>query len=103
MLLSLLALTPILAVAILLVWMRLPARQAMPLAYLATLLFGLDALTQSVVVIVYAMPVAVFTIILSTEFRTSPKFVTNAVVTSTLASTLTLTLVIPMVKSFIGE
>ncbi len=36
--LSLLALTPILAVAILLVWMRLPARRAMPLAYLATLL-----------------------------------------------------------------
>ena len=73
------------------------------LAYFATLLFGLDALSQSVVVIVYAMPVAVFTIILSTEFRTNPKFVTNAVVTSTLASTLTLTLVIPMVKSFIGE
>ena len=40
MLLSLLALTPILTVAILLVWMRLPARQAMPLAYLATLLLA---------------------------------------------------------------
>ena len=40
MLLSLLALTPILVVAILLVWMRLPARQAMPLAYLATLVLA---------------------------------------------------------------
>ena len=74
-----------------------------PLAYLATLPFGLDALSQSVVVIVYAMPVAVFTIILSTEFRTNPRFVTNAVVTSTLASTLTLTLAIQIVKSAIGE
>ena len=74
---------------------------SVPLAYVATLLFGLDALLQSVVIIVFAMPVAVFTIILSTEFKTNPKFVTNAVVTSTLASTLTLTLVIPMVVRFI--
>ena len=76
---------------------------SVPLAYGATLLLGLDALSQSVVIIVFAMPVAVFTIILSTEFKTNPRFVTNAVVTSTLASTLTLTLVIPMVKSLIGE
>ncbi len=40
MVLSLLALTPILTVAILLVWLRLPARQAMPLAYLGTLLLA---------------------------------------------------------------
>jgi predicted permease len=76
---------------------------SVPLAYAATLLFGLDALAQSVVIIVYAMPVAVFTIILSTEFKTNPKFVTNAVVTSTLASMLTLTVVIPLVKNFILE
>jgi predicted permease len=76
---------------------------SVPLAYLATLLFGLDAFSQSVVVIVYAMPVAVFTIILSTEFGTNPKFVSNAVVTSTLASALTLTVVIPLVKGIIGE
>ena len=74
---------------------------SVPLAYAATLLLGLDALSQSVVVIVFAMPVAVFTIILSTEFKTNPKFVTNAVVTSTIASTLTLTLVIPLVESFV--
>jgi predicted permease len=76
---------------------------SVPLAYAATLLLGLDALAQSVVIIVYAMPVAVFTIILSTEFKTNPKFVTNAVVTSTLASTLTLTIVIPLVKRFVFE
>ena len=73
-----------------------------PLAYAATLLFGLDPLSQRVVVIVCAMPVAVFTTILATEFRANPRFVTNVVVTSTLASTLTLTLVIPMVRSLIG-
>ena len=73
-----------------------------PLAYGATLLFDLDALSQSVVVIVCAMPVAVFTTILATEFRANPRFVTNAVVTSTLASTFTLTLVIPVVRSLIG-
>ena len=73
------------------------------LAYGATLLFGLDSLSQSVVVVVSAMPVAVFTIILATEFNTNPKFVTNAVVTSTLASTLTLTMVIPIVKRFLWE
>jgi predicted permease len=76
---------------------------SVPLAYAATLLLGLDTLAQSVVIIVYAMPVAVFTIILSTEFKTNPKFVTNAVVTSTLASTLTLTIVIPLVKLFVFE
>ncbi len=38
--LSFLAFTPILAVAILLVWLRLPARKAMPLAYLGTLLMA---------------------------------------------------------------
>ncbi|MFH1559916.1 MAG: AEC family transporter [Chloroflexota bacterium] len=75
---------------------------SVPLAYFATVLFGLDALSQSVVIIVYAMPVAVYTIILSTEFKTNPQFVTNAVVTSTLVSTLSLTLIIPMVKSFVG-
>lgn len=74
---------------------------SVPLAYAATLMFGLDELSQSVVMIVYAMPVAVFTIILSTEFKTNPRFVTNVVVTSTFASTLTLTLVIPMVKTFV--
>ena len=71
------------------------------LAYVSAGLFGLSALSQSVVVIVYAMPVAVYTIILSTEFSTNPRFVTNAVVVSTLVSILTLTVVIPVVKSFV--
>ena len=53
-------------------------------------------------IIAYAMPVAVFTIILATEFKTNPKFVTNAVVTSTVASTITLAILIPFVKTFLA-
>ena len=76
---------------------------SVPLAYLATTLLGLDALAQSVVIVVYAMPVAVFTIILSTAFSTNPRFVTNVVVASTLASAITLAVVIPVVKNLVME
>lgn len=73
-----------------------------PLAYLATGILGLGGLSRSVVIIVSAMPVAVFTTILSTEFRANPRFVTNVVITSTLLSAVTLTAVISAVRSFIG-
>ena len=72
-----------------------------PLGYLSAMLLGLDALTRGVVMTVYAMPVAVFTIILATEFRTNPRFVSNAVVVSTFVSTLTLTVVIQLVKDMV--
>ena len=72
-----------------------------PLGYLSAVLLGLDALTRGVVMTVYAMPVAVFTIILATEFRTNPRFVSNAVVVSTFVSTLTLTVVIQLVKDMV--
>ncbi len=72
-----------------------------PLGYLSAMLLGLDDLTRGVVAVVYAMPVAVFTIILATEFRTNPRFVTNAVVISTLASALTLAAVIQVVKDLV--
>lgn len=75
---------------------------AAPLAYFATLLLGLDALSQSVIIIVSAMPVAIYTTILSAAFKANPKFVTSAVITSTLLSALTLTLVISAVRSFIS-
>ena len=75
---------------------------SVPIAYLSATLLGLDDLTRGVVMTVYAMPVAVFTIILATEFRTNPRFVTNAVVTSTFLSTLTLTVVIQVVKDLVA-
>ena len=73
-----------------------------PLIYVTSLMFNLTPLAQGVVIIAYAMPVAVFTIILATEFKTNPKFVTNAVVTSTVASTITLAILIPFVKTFLA-
>jgi len=75
---------------------------SVPLIYFTTLMFNLNPLAQGVVIVAYAMPVAVFTIILATEFKTNPKFVTNAVVTSTILSAVTLAIVIPSVKIFLG-
>ncbi|MBI4297834.1 MAG: AEC family transporter [Chloroflexi bacterium] len=73
-----------------------------PLAYLATVLVGLSGLSQSVVIIVSAMPVAVFTTILAAEFKAGPKFVTSVVIASTFLSVFTLTVIISAVKAFIG-
>ena len=44
------------------------------------------------------MPVAVITTILATEFHARPDFVTRVVITSTLASVLTLTVLIALVR-----
>jgi len=60
-------------------------------AYGVTLLLGLDGAAQQAVILNAAMPAAVFTTILATEFNASPSFVGSAVVTSTLASLVTLT------------
>ena len=75
---------------------------SVPIAYLSATLLGLDDLARGVVMTVYAMPVAVFTIILATEFKTNPRFVTNAVVATTFLSTLTLTVVIQVVKDLVA-
>jgi predicted permease len=60
---------------------------------IATLL-GMDTLTRNVMIIQAAMPTAVYTIILATEFGARPRFVTSAVATSTLLSLGTVTLVV---------
>ena len=67
-------------------------------ALAATFALGLDALPQRVVIVLAGMPTAVFATILATEFRARPQFVTRAVVTSTLASVLTLTVLITLVR-----
>ena len=56
--------------------------------------FGLEGVARNTVALVAAMPTAVFTTLLATEFRASPQFVASAVVTSTAASLLTLTLLV---------
>ena len=69
--------------------MRLLAAPA--LAYGFTRLFGMSGPAYQAVVLEAAMPVAVLTTILATEFDTEPSFVTTSVLITTLLSPLTLT------------
>ena len=69
---------------------------APPLAYLATVVLGLGGVAQQGVVIVAAMPTAVFTIILAGQFGSNPRFITASVMASTLASIGTLTVVVTL-------
>jgi predicted permease len=75
---------------------------AAPLAYGVTVLLGLDGVAQQAVIVVAAMPPAVFTTVLATEFRARPQFVTATVVTGTLLSLVTLTGVITVVQKTLG-
>jgi predicted permease len=59
---------------------------------------GLEGVERGTLVILAAMPVAVITTILATEFKARPDFVTRVVITSTLASILTLTVLIDLVR-----
>ncbi len=61
------------------------------IAYGLSLLFKMTAAAQQAVVLEAAMPVAVLTTILATEFETEPSFVTAAVLITTLLSPFTLT------------
>jgi len=67
-------------------------------AWLAATAVGLDGAARGTIVVLAAMPTAVVTTIIATEFRTHPEFVTRVVVTSTIASMLTLTLLIALVR-----
>ena len=71
-------------------------------AYGVTAVLGLDGVAQQTVIIASAMPTAVFTTILATEFDAEPKFVTSAVVVSTLASVGTLTVLITLLRALLG-
>ncbi|MFZ0534179.1 MAG: AEC family transporter [Anaerolineales bacterium] len=61
------------------------------LAFGLTKLFGMSGPSYQAVVLEAAMPVAVLTTILATEFDAEPTFVTTAVLVTTLLSPLTLT------------
>ena len=67
-------------------------------AFLLTWALNISGLTQQVLIVVSAMPTAVYTIILATEFRSRPEFVTNAVVATTILSAATLTPLITLTK-----
>jgi predicted permease len=67
------------------------------LAYLATLVLGIGGLTQQVLIVVSGMPAAVFVTILATEFDARPDLATSSVLAGTLASMLTLTVLLSFV------
>jgi len=67
-------------------------------AWLAATALGLDGYVRGTMVVLAGMPTAVITIILATEFRAAPAFVTRAVVTTTVTSMLTLTVLIALVR-----
>jgi len=67
-------------------------------AWLAAEALGLEGVTRGTLIVLAAMPTAVSAIILATEFKARPAFVTQVVVTSTLASMVTLTLLINLVR-----
>jgi predicted permease len=66
------------------------------IGYAVTLAVGLEGVAQQTVIVVAAMPTAVFTTILATEFDAEPRFVTSSVVVSTLVSLITLTVLITL-------
>ena len=68
------------------------------LAFGLTRLFGMTGPSSQAVILEAAMPAAVLTTILATEFDAEPNFVTSAVMITTLLSPLTLT---PLLK-FLG-
>lgn len=65
-------------------------------AYFASVLLGLEDVAQQTFIVVAAMPTAVFTTILATEFHAAPRFVSSMVISSTVLGFLTLTVLIAM-------
>lgn len=67
-------------------------------AWFAATALGLEGVTRATLTVLAAMPTAVIATILATEFAAQPAFVTKVVVTSTVASMLTLTILISLVR-----
>ena len=69
------------------------------IAFGITGLLGMEELTRKSLIIQSSMPTAVFVIIVATQFNANPRFVTGVVVISTLASLLTVTLILTLLTS----
>ena len=80
------------------VWLATATRLvvAAPIAYGMGRLFALDDLSARVGMVEACMPAAVYCVILAYEFDAQPQWVTAVVVTSTLASTVTLTVLLSL-------
>ena len=62
--------------------------------WLLTVALGIEGVARDVMIVGAAMPTAVFTILTATRFDARPKFVSDVVVASTLASIVTVTVVL---------
>jgi predicted permease len=60
------------------------------------LLLGLEGLTRDVMIVGAAMPTAVFTTIIATQFNTRPRLVSDVVIATTVASVVTVTVVLAL-------
>jgi malate permease and related proteins len=60
------------------------------------ILLGLTGVTRDVMIVGAAMPSAVFTIVMATEFNARPRLVSDVVIASTLASIVTVTAVVSL-------
>ena len=67
-------------------------------AWLTVEALDIEGVTRGTLIVLAAMPTAVSAIVLATTFNARPGFVTQVVVSSTLASMLTLTLLIDLVR-----
>ena len=73
-----------------------------PIAYGLAWAVGLGGIERQVVIVSLSMPTAVFTTILASEFGAHARFVTSVVVASTIASLLTLTVVVSAVRDHLA-
>jgi hypothetical protein len=69
------------------------------LGFLLARLLGLEGIARQAVIVESAMPSAVITTILALEFDVAPRFVTSVVVVTTLASPVTVSLLIAVLQS----
>lgn len=67
---------------------------SIPIVFSITIAFDITGMAQNTLIVMAAMPTAVFTVLLATEFGTKGQYVANSVITSTLLSMITLTILI---------
>ena len=67
-----------------------------------TIALGIDGVARDVMIVGAAMPTAVFTILTATQFDARPRFVTDVVVVSTLASIVTVTAVLALLSGTVS-
>jgi predicted permease len=66
------------------------------------MLLGLTGVTRDVMIVGAAMPSAVFTIVMATQFNARPRLVSDVVIVSTLASIITVTVVLSLLTGMVS-